>query len=205
MCTSLQRDFPPTRACLPTWRSPLHFRVHAACRTESRQRTELSKEDEGQWERVSTVNRCEDKVKQELEKAGTKCPHSAPTEADGSSKAKQEPSGPVLAASNSAAAKTESAAGPVVPRGSVLLQQVASSSAAVQTDNNEDVLWDWLTISKLQKHSSSGEESRESIYWNFINDMVFSARWMKSETLVSRCQLAHQHPFSSSYKNVLRS
>ena len=36
----------------------------------------------------------------------------------------------------------DQAAGPVVPRGSVLLQQVAASSAAVQTDNSEDVLWD---------------------------------------------------------------
>ena len=68
----------------------MHFREHAACRTATRRRTELSKEDEGQWEWVSTVNLCEDNAKQEPEKAGTKLSHSAPTEADSSNRSKQD-------------------------------------------------------------------------------------------------------------------
>ena len=56
----------------------MHFRVHAACRTASRQRTEVSKEDERQWEWTSTVNRsCEDSAERQLEKAGTKLSLSA--------------------------------------------------------------------------------------------------------------------------------
>ena len=102
-----------------------------------------------------------------------------------------------------------------VPRGSVLLQQVGSSSAAVQTGDNENVLWDWITTSttttttatpkrQLQKHSSSGEESREIIHWNFINyDMVFSARWIKN--VVNRCRHLHQQLSSNSYKHEKRS
>ena len=42
-------------------------------------------------------------------------------------------------------------------------------------------------------------ERNSSIYWNFIN-LVFSARWIKSETLVNRCWHVHQQLSSSSYK-----
>ena len=119
----------------------MHFRVHAACRTATRQRSEVSKEDDRKWEWTSTVNRsCEDSAERELEKASTKRSHSASSEADSTSKAKQEPGRPVLVEPSNAAAKTESAPGPAVPRSSVILQQVASSSAAVQTDNSEDAL-----------------------------------------------------------------
>ena len=93
----------------------------------------------GDW--TSTVKRSgEDSAEREQEAAGTKRSHSAPTKADSSYRAKQEPGGP-------AATKTEPAAGPVVPRGSVLLQPVAFSSAAVQTAISEDALWGWLATS----------------------------------------------------------
>ena len=42
-----------------------------------------------------------------------------------------------------------------MPRGPVLLQRVASSSAAVQTENSEDVLWDWLTASTTMTTSTA--------------------------------------------------
>ena len=77
------------------------------------------------------------------------------------------------------AAKTESAAGPVVPRGSVLLQQVASSSTAVQTDNTEDALGlaHNLHYDDGNPNVSSGNipavEFREGFHLNFINyDML---------------------------------
>ena len=109
----------------------MRFRVHAAYRTATRQRTEVSKEDERPWDWTSTVKRSgEDSAEREQEAAGTKRSHSAPTEAGSSYRAKQEPGGP-------AATKTESAAGPVVSRkrAPCILQPVASSSAEVQTDS----------------------------------------------------------------------
>ena len=59
----------------------MHFGVHAANRTATRHCTEVSMEDERQWEWTSTVKRsCEDSVEREQETAGTKRSHSAPTE-----------------------------------------------------------------------------------------------------------------------------
>ena len=64
---------------MSSWRSPMHFRVHAACRTAVRQ----SKEDERQWDWTSTVKRSgEDSAEREHEAAGAKRSHSAPAEAD---------------------------------------------------------------------------------------------------------------------------
>ena len=83
------------------WRSPMHFRVHVGCRTATRQRTEVPREDERRWDWTSTVKRSdEDSAEKEQEAAATRRSHSAPTEADSSNRAKQEPGGP-------AATKTE--------------------------------------------------------------------------------------------------
>ena len=102
----------------------MHFRVHARLQDSD------SAAHKASGNGSARVSRYEDKVKQELQKAGTKRSHSAPTEADGSFTAQQEPGGP----------------GSNMPRGSVLLLPVASSSAAVQADNSEDVLWDFTTF-----------------------------------------------------------
>ena len=49
-----------------SWRSPMHPRVDTACRTATQQRTEVSKEDERQWDWTRTVNRsCEGSVERE--------------------------------------------------------------------------------------------------------------------------------------------
>ena len=72
----------------------MHFRVHATYRTATRQRTEVSKEDERQWDWTSTVKRSgEDSAEREQETAGTKRSHPAPTEANSSNRAMQEPGG----------------------------------------------------------------------------------------------------------------
>ena len=57
---------------MSSWRSPMHFRVHAAYRTATRQRTEVSKEDERHLDWTSTVKRSgEDSAEWEQEAAGT--------------------------------------------------------------------------------------------------------------------------------------
>ena len=108
---------------MSSWRSPMHFRVLAAFRTATRQRTEVSKEDERQWDWTSTVKRSgEDSAEREQETAGTKRSHSAPTEADSSNRAKQE----------------------------VDWQQQKQSPQQAPSCREapcEDALWEWLTTS----------------------------------------------------------
>ena len=152
---------------MSSWRSPMHFRVHDAYRTATRQCTEVSKEDEHHWDWTSSVKRSG-------EDSGER------------SRRQQAPSAPIQRRRRLIAAtdrsrnqadwqqeKQSQQQAPSMPGGSVLLQRVASSSAQCNqtTVRTLSRIGSQLQLQRRQQPKRQQLPLRRRHVHNFHNDV----------------------------------
>ena len=153
---------------MAAWASPLHFRVNAGCRTGTKLRTELQRQDEQKWE--WSVKRHTPRP------GGNTVAKSASSDDKRPDKQKFDRTSP----KNETASNTLSNdSRPVPPKGSVLLQHCGTKRSV----EREDSLWDWLTTS-----TTTTAATRQLEQWCSIQHKS----WMELQRLQRRIQRTHQ-------------